>query len=128
VFSAGQISGVEGYTESTAIGLLAGRLAHAKLNGTHFELPPSSTVLGSLHAYVTKGVIGPFQPMNANFGLLPKITKEDIKKTGRKRLGKRDRRELQCLRVKEKFDAYFQAHVQPNVASSDSIFSPQAQA
>jgi len=76
VFLAGQISGVEGYTESTAIGLLAGRLASALLSASGFSVPPEGSIIGSLHSYVTKGVIGPYQPMNANFGLLPRLTKE----------------------------------------------------
>ncbi len=108
VFLAGQISGVEGYTESTAIGLLAGRLAAAMLEEAEFTLPPPSSVIGSLHHYVTKGVIGPFQPMNANFGLLPKLEKSDILKTGKKRMGRRDRRDLQCVLAKQKFEHYFE--------------------
>jgi methylenetetrahydrofolate--tRNA-(uracil-5-)-methyltransferase len=78
---AGQISGVEGYVESAAIGLLAGRLAGAEILGTQLTSPPPTTAMGALLAHVTGGHLssdegaGPrsFQPMNINFGLFPPI-------------------------------------------------------
>jgi methylenetetrahydrofolate--tRNA-(uracil-5-)-methyltransferase len=73
VFLAGQVSGVEGYTESAAIGLLAGRSAAAKAQGKAFELPPRTTMIGALASYVTQGPLGDFSPMNANLGLLPAV-------------------------------------------------------
>ena len=71
VHLAGQITGVEGYTESAAMGLLAGRSAVASLKGETFALPPATTVIGALARYVTEGGLGDYQPMNANLGLLP---------------------------------------------------------
>ena len=72
---AGQITGVEGYVESAAIGLLAGRFAAAELQGAVLEPPPATTALGALIGHVTGGHIeagkGSFQPMNINYGLLP---------------------------------------------------------
>ena len=72
---AGQITGVEGYVESAAIGLLAGRLAAAELLGRPLDLPPPTTALGALIAHITGGHLacgaGSFQPMNINYGLLP---------------------------------------------------------
>jgi methylenetetrahydrofolate--tRNA-(uracil-5-)-methyltransferase len=72
---AGQITGVEGYVESAAIGLLAGRLAAAELLGRDLDLPPLTTALGALVAHITGGHLtggaGSFQPMNINYGLLP---------------------------------------------------------
>lgn len=72
VFLAGQITGVEGYTESTAIGLLAGRFIAAKLRGTQFNPPPPTTMLGALYDYVQNGIRESYQPMNTNFGILRK--------------------------------------------------------
>jgi methylenetetrahydrofolate--tRNA-(uracil-5-)-methyltransferase len=75
---AGQITGVEGYVESAAIGLLAGRFAAAELWGSDAPPPPPTTALGALLAHITGGHLaqetgGPrsFQPMNVNFGLFP---------------------------------------------------------
>ena len=69
---AGQITGVEGYVESAAMGLLAGRFAAAERLGAQAEPPPPTTALGALLAHVTGGHVGgAFQPMNINYGLLP---------------------------------------------------------
>ena len=70
---AGQVTGVEGYVESAAIGLLAGRLAAAERLGQPLETPPVTTALGALVAHITGGHLegGAFQPMNINYGLLP---------------------------------------------------------
>ncbi|MDE1937664.1 MAG: methylenetetrahydrofolate--tRNA-(uracil(54)-C(5))-methyltransferase (FADH(2)-oxidizing) TrmFO [Alphaproteobacteria bacterium] len=69
---AGQITGVEGYVESAAIGLLAGRFAAAEARGEIGEAPPPTTALGSLLAHITGGADSKtFQPMNINFGLFP---------------------------------------------------------
>jgi methylenetetrahydrofolate--tRNA-(uracil-5-)-methyltransferase len=71
---AGQITGVEGYVESTAIGLLAGRFAAAERAGTALAGPPPSTALGALLAHITGGADAKsFQPMNVNFGLFPPL-------------------------------------------------------
>lgn len=70
VFLAGQISGVEGYTESAAMGLLAGRFVLQESGKKEFTVPSVNTIIGSLLNYVTKGSLGRFQPMNTNFGLL----------------------------------------------------------
>ena len=72
---AGQITGVEGYLESAAMGLLAGRFAAAQGCGEDASLPPRTTALGALHFHITEGHVdggkGSFQPMNVNFGLFP---------------------------------------------------------
>jgi methylenetetrahydrofolate--tRNA-(uracil-5-)-methyltransferase len=72
---AGQVTGVEGYVESAAIGLTAGRLAAAERLGRPAEPPPATTALGALVAHITGGHLagGAFQPMNINYGLLPPI-------------------------------------------------------
>ncbi len=69
---AGQITGVEGYIESAAVGLLAGRFAAAERLGAALAPPPETTALGALIAHITGGHLGgDFQPMNINYGLLP---------------------------------------------------------
>jgi methylenetetrahydrofolate--tRNA-(uracil-5-)-methyltransferase len=79
---AGQITGVEGYVESAAIGLIAGRMAAADAIGGTVMAPPVTTAMGALIAHITGGHLaaeggpGPrsFQPMNVNFGLFPDVT------------------------------------------------------
>ncbi|MBS0472790.1 MAG: methylenetetrahydrofolate--tRNA-(uracil(54)-C(5))-methyltransferase (FADH(2)-oxidizing) TrmFO [Proteobacteria bacterium] len=69
---AGQVTGVEGYVESAAIGLLAGRFASAELSGRAIVAPPPTTTLGALLGHITGGADAKtFQPMNVNFGLFP---------------------------------------------------------
>jgi methylenetetrahydrofolate--tRNA-(uracil-5-)-methyltransferase len=71
---AGQITGVEGYVESAAMGLLAGRLAAAELQGRHLPDVPPTTAIGALLNHITGGAnAATFQPMNVNFGLFPPI-------------------------------------------------------
>jgi methylenetetrahydrofolate--tRNA-(uracil-5-)-methyltransferase len=77
---AGQITGVEGYVESAAIGLLAGRFAAAEGLGRETVAPPPTTALGALLNHITGGHItggdaASFQPMNVNFGLFPELPK-----------------------------------------------------
>jgi len=74
---AGQVTGVEGYVESAAMGMMAGRFAAAERLGRALEPPPHTTAFGALLAHVTGGHItdgkSSFQPMNVNFGLFPPI-------------------------------------------------------
>jgi methylenetetrahydrofolate--tRNA-(uracil-5-)-methyltransferase len=77
---AGQITGCEGYVESAAIGLIAGRFAAAERLGENISPPPQTTALGALLSHIVGGHIetmdaGPrsFQPMNINFGLFPPL-------------------------------------------------------
>lgn len=71
LFLAGQLSGVEGYIESTAIGMLAGINAARQLNGEELIVPPDETALGSMINHLTKSEVKNFQPSNINFGLFP---------------------------------------------------------
>jgi methylenetetrahydrofolate--tRNA-(uracil-5-)-methyltransferase len=73
LFLAGQIVGVEGYVESAAMGLLAGINMVRWLRGGPIAVPPRTTALGSLVAYVTERGKKHFQPMNANYGLFPPL-------------------------------------------------------
>lgn len=81
VFIAGQMCGVEGYVESIATGLLAAINAHRLLCGADTVVPPPETVLGALCGYISAPNAN-FQPMNANFGILPPI--DGVKKAERK--------------------------------------------
>lgn len=91
---AGQITGCEGYVESAAIGLAAGRFATADRLGLDLPIFPSTTALGALINHITGGHIetidaGPpsFQPMNINFGLFPPITAPTKDETGKRLRG-----------------------------------------
>ncbi|MEI6099476.1 MAG: methylenetetrahydrofolate--tRNA-(uracil(54)-C(5))-methyltransferase (FADH(2)-oxidizing) TrmFO [Alphaproteobacteria bacterium] len=78
---AGQITGVEGYVESAAMGLVAGRMAAAEILGRSLPPPPPETAMGALITHITGGAEAKtFQPMNVNFGLFPPIDA----KSGRK--------------------------------------------
>ena len=100
---AGQITGVEGYVESAAMGLLAGRFAAAEKLGAQPELPPGDTAHGALLAHITGGAeAATFQPMNVNFGLFPPLA-EEIRR-GRK--GKRDRARAYAERAKAAWDGW----------------------
>jgi methylenetetrahydrofolate--tRNA-(uracil-5-)-methyltransferase len=81
---AGQLVGVEGYTESMAIGILAGRNMARLLGGEKSMMPPPETMLGGLTRYVTQADPDYFQPMNANFGLLPALDARVRSKTQRR--------------------------------------------
>lgn len=71
---AGQVTGVEGYVESAAMGLLAGRMAAAEILGRDLPPPPPETAMGALITHITGGADAKtFQPMNVNFGLFPPI-------------------------------------------------------
>ncbi len=75
---AGQITGCEGYVESAAVGLMAGRFAAAERLGQPLALPPNTTALGAILGHITGGAVAEtFQPMNVNFGLFPEIDARD---------------------------------------------------
>jgi methylenetetrahydrofolate--tRNA-(uracil-5-)-methyltransferase len=83
---AGQITGCEGYVESAAVGLMAGRFAAAELLGAQLAPPPPETALGALLGHITGGAAADsYQPMNVNFGLFPPVEGKS-KKADRKRL------------------------------------------
>src|SRR5258706_9376587 len=87
---AGQITRVEGYVESAAIALLAGRFAAADALGTQIIPPPETTALGALLAHITKGAMAAtFQPMNVNFGLFPPLETETHRRDRKKLMAHR---------------------------------------
>ncbi|WP_066556317.1 methylenetetrahydrofolate--tRNA-(uracil(54)-C(5))-methyltransferase (FADH(2)-oxidizing) TrmFO [Croceicoccus bisphenolivorans] len=82
---AGQITGCEGYVESSAVGMMAGMMAAAELTGKAWQSPPRTTALGALLSHITGDAeAASYQPMNVNFGLFP-MPEEDVKKKDRKR-------------------------------------------
>jgi len=84
---AGQITGVEGYVESAAIGLLSGRFAAAARLGQESSRPPATTALGALLRHITGGADAKsFQPMNVNFGLFPPLSPDPGRHADRKPL------------------------------------------
>jgi len=102
---AGQITGVEGYVESAAMGLLAGRLAIAEHCGKTCNSPPNTTAMGALISHITGGADAKnFQPMNVNFGLFPPI---DNVKGGRR--NRKDRYKAYTDRAKEEWTNWLSA-------------------
>lgn len=99
LFIAGQMTGVEGYVESAASGLIAGLNAARMARGLAPLTPPRETVIGSLAHYITSADYRHFQPMNANFGLLPPL-EERIrgKKERNEKFAERALREIQNFR------------------------------
>jgi len=107
IMFAGQISGVEGYTESIAMGLLAGVYAAEISAGREPEHVPRGTALGSLVNYITHAETKHFQPANITFDLL-----ERLDEAMRKRIrNKRDRHKLQCERALAEFDGWWARQV-----------------
>jgi methylenetetrahydrofolate--tRNA-(uracil-5-)-methyltransferase len=120
---AGQITGVEGYVESAAMGLLAGRFAAAERLGAPLDTPPAETALGALIAHVTGGHLAQepiegkapsFQPMNINYGLLPPLAGDSPKHDSDGRKLKpvertRAKKRLMSVRALEALDGWLKA-------------------
>jgi methylenetetrahydrofolate--tRNA-(uracil-5-)-methyltransferase len=101
---AGQITGVEGYVESAAMGLLAARLAIAQAHGIDLPPVPNTTAMGALVTHITGGADAKtFQPMNVNFGLFPPLEGTGIK-GGRR--GRKERYKAYTDRAKEDWTAW----------------------
>jgi methylenetetrahydrofolate--tRNA-(uracil-5-)-methyltransferase len=97
---AGQITGVEGYLESAAIGLLAGRLAAMERLERDEVPPPMTTALGALLSHITGGAdTKTFQPMNVNFGLFPPLEPVITANGKKRRLKGRDRKQAMAARA-----------------------------
>ena len=106
---AGQVTGVEGYVESAAMGMLAGRLAAAELRGETLPTPPDTTATGALITHISGGAEAKtFQPMNVNFGLFPPV--EGLR-GGRR--GRKDRYKAYTDRAKADWHAWLAAQGVP---------------
>ncbi|MGE3227842.1 MAG: methylenetetrahydrofolate--tRNA-(uracil(54)-C(5))-methyltransferase (FADH(2)-oxidizing) TrmFO [Hyphomicrobium sp.] len=132
---AGQITGVEGYVESAAIGLLAGRFAAAERKGEALRTPPATTALGALVAHITGGHLldegtgsssGSFQPMNINYGLLPPL-EEDAPlagEDGRRLKGKErgaEKKRVMSRRALRDLDGWIAEHAHPTSSSMTGL-------
>ncbi len=99
---AGQVTGVEGYVESAAIGLLAGRFAAAQARGNPAPPPPVTTAFGALLAHITGGADAKtFQPMNVNFGLFPPLSQT-------KKIKGKDRKQAMSERALDELSAWLE--------------------
>ena len=99
---AGQVTGVEGYTESSATGLVAGINLSRQLHGEEPVLPPPTTMLGALYRYLREADPRHFQPMNANFGLMDEL-QEKVR-------DKRERRERLAARALSEMERWRDAY------------------
>ena len=100
---AGQITGVEGYIESAAIGMLAGLMAAAEYQGNPWIAPPEDTAHGALLAHITGGAMADsFQPMNVNFGLFPNVQPPE----GKRKLRGRERKMAYAARALDSFKSW----------------------
>lgn len=120
---AGQVTGVEGYVESQAMGLLAGRFAAFERLGRPIEPPPPTTALGALLEHITGGHLaagGTFQPMNVNFGLFPEPENVPNKTPDGKRLRGKDktraRKLCQSERALRHIDAWLEGQAETAAA------------
>src|SRR5271165_2835993 len=112
ILFAGQISGVEGYTESIATGMLAGLYAAATAHGTPATPVPRQTALGSLVNYITHADSRRFDPANITFDLLVPLDEE----TRRRIRDKKERRHIQCEQALAAFDSWWQQQPAPQPA------------
>jgi len=95
LFFAGQITGVEGYVESTSMGLLAGLNAFRQKRGKSNVVPPPTTAIGALVNHIIGSPITPFQPMNINFGLFPPLSSKVKSREKKLRIRERALRDLE---------------------------------
>jgi methylenetetrahydrofolate--tRNA-(uracil-5-)-methyltransferase len=109
ILLAGQITGVEGYLESTAMGLLAGRSVIGLLREGRGVVPPRETALGSLVAYITETRPSRFQPMNINMGLFPALA------------GRRTSRDVREARIGERAGAALERWIADGLRSREPV-------
>jgi methylenetetrahydrofolate--tRNA-(uracil-5-)-methyltransferase len=113
LFFAGQITGVEGYTESLGTGILAGINLARRLHGESIVVPPPTTMLGGLYRYLRDADPRHFQPMNANFGLLDPLPGG--------RISKNQKKELLVERAQADFGAWLE---EAEILSNSSPLTP----
>ena len=102
IFFAGQITGVEGYVESVAMGWLAGLNANRSMRGEELLIAPPRSAIGALARYVSSAGTKNYQPVNITFALLEPLTKDQARPVKRKR----DRHSLQVNLALKEFDEW----------------------
>ncbi len=108
LFFAGQMAGVEGYFESTCLGLLVSRFVHQKIQSKEFSPPPKTTAMGALvHAITEAERAEHFQPTNINLGLFPPI---EVDLNGRKKIPKDIKRKYIFERARRDFIQWLESH------------------
>ena len=114
---AGQMTGCEGYVESAAVGLLAGRFAAADRRGRAPSPPPPTTAIGALIGHITRGALAEtFQPMNVNFGLFPPLEVADA--AGGRRLGKAERKQAVVARARRDLTRWLATEAGPLIPAA----------
>jgi methylenetetrahydrofolate--tRNA-(uracil-5-)-methyltransferase len=114
---AGQMTGCEGYVESAAVGLLAGRFAAADRSGRAHSPPPPTTAIGALLGHITRGALAEtFQPMNVNFGLFPPWEAADA--AGGRRLGKAERKQAVVARARRDLTKWLATEAGPLIPAA----------
>jgi methylenetetrahydrofolate--tRNA-(uracil-5-)-methyltransferase len=120
VFFAGQISGVEGYTESIAMGMLAGIHVARIAQGLPAIAPPRETALGSLVHYICHAESKNFQPANITFDLLPQLSEGERRKVRDKKL----RHKIVCENALEKLASWQQEAISAGACAPASNYEP----
>lgn len=116
ILFAGQITGVEGYTESSATGLIAGINLSRMADGLTPVIPPPTTMLGALYRYISEADPAHFQPMNANFGLV-----DDLPNPIRDKKRKREMIAERSLIAMKEWSASLDAHPAPRAEKGVSV-------
>jgi methylenetetrahydrofolate--tRNA-(uracil-5-)-methyltransferase len=114
ILFAGQITGVEGYVESVAMGWLAGRNAARLVHGEELLIAPRATAIGALAQYVSSAEKKNYQPVNITFALLEPLTPEQARSVRRKR----DRHVLQVKLGLEQWNQWLQSTAETEMAAA----------
>ena len=117
IIFAGQITGVEGYVESSAIGFISGLVAVFDFNNMKLNLPPETSAHGSLLKHITLNANPEtFQPMNINFGLMPDINHDELVSEKKKKYIKgREKKKLQAIRALKTFKDWHSENINEKI-------------